>query len=161
MLKGLFTLSALLIALSFIPNAQAAHDVFVCKCLAKGSGVDSKDGQKICSYNCSCNAYDKDQTPVTGIKVSVDHVATTARSRDTWDMGSSICHGQYAYKPSLSDPNWKIQVRFSPFNVTSYNDAGVFYDEEDQMVEVAIGVKYFLKRTPTAPEVVQSIRDQI
>ncbi|MBC7429954.1 MAG: hypothetical protein H7336_15175 [Bacteriovorax sp.] len=160
MLKNLLVLSTIMFALSFISNAQAAHDVFVCKCIAKGSGVDSNEGQKICSYSCKCNGYDKDQTPVLGNIINVDRVATSARSRDTWDSGSSICHGQYAYKSNLSDPNWKIQVRFSPFNVTSYNNSGVFYDEADEMVEIAIGVKYFMKRSPTAYEIVQSIKDQ-
>jgi hypothetical protein len=160
MIKTFMAISTLLFALSFVGNAQAANDVFVCKCLAKGSGVDNKQGQKICSYNCNCNGYNKNEAPTLGVKISVDQVLTTAQSRDTWDSGSSICHGQYAYRSNLSDPNWKIQVRFSPFNVTSYNDSGVFYDEADQGVEVAIGVKYYIKRTLTAPEVVQSIRGQ-
>lgn len=161
MLKAFLAVFLMTFAISFISNAQAANDVFVCKCIAKGPGVDSKEGQKICSYNCNCNGYNKNENPTLGIKVSVDNVATSARSRDTWDSGSSICHGQYAYKANLGDPNWKIQVRFSPFNITSYNNSGVYYDESEQSVEVAIGVKYFLKRTEKAPEIVQSIRDQI
>lgn len=160
MIKVLMALFTFMFVLSFVPSAQAANDVFVCKCIAKGSGVDSTDGQKICSYSCNCNGFNKDQPPVLGAKINVDRVATSARSRDTWDSGSSICHGQYAYKSNLGDPNWKIQVRFSPFNVTSYNNSGVYYDEADQSVEVAIGVKYYIKRTMNAPEIVESIRNQ-
>lgn len=160
MLKKLFTMTFFLFALTIAGNAQAAHDVFVCKCLAKGPGVDNRAGEKICSYSCNCNGYNKNEAPKTNIKVSVDQLATMARSRDTWDMGSSICHGQYAYKANLGDPNWKIKVKFSPFNVTSYNDS-VYYDEADQSVEVAIGVRYHLKRTEKAPEVVEALKNQL
>ncbi len=160
MIKTFLAITTFMFVLSFVPSAQAANDVFVCKCLAKGPGADSKEGKKICSYSCNCNGYSKNQKPELGVIMDVTRVETTARSRDTWDSGSSICHGQYAYKSNLSDPNWKIQVRFSPFNITSYNDAGVYYDEADQSVEVAIGVKYYLKRTMNAPEVVQAIRNQ-
>ena len=160
MMKTLLALSTIMFFFTAVPDVQAANDVFVCKCIAKGPGVDNRKGQKICSYNCSCNGFNKDQPALNGVKISVESVATTAQSRDTWDSGSSICHGQYAYKSNLNDPNWKIQVRFSPFNISSYNNAGVYYDEADQSVEVAIGVKYYIKRTMSAPEVVDSIRSQ-
>lgn len=160
MLKSLIAFTLLLFSVSFTGNVQAASDVFTCKCVAKGPGVDSNSGEKICSYSCNCNGFNKNEAPKLNIAVSADRVATSARSRDTWDMGSSICHGQYAYKSNLSDPNWKIKVKFSPFTITSYN-SNVSYDEADQSVEVAIGVRYYLKRTPTAPEIFESLRNQL
>lgn len=160
MLTKMFTMTFFLFALTIAGNVQAAHDVFVCKCIAKGPGVDNKAGEKICSYSCNCNGYNKNEAPKTNILVSADQLATSARSRDTWDMGSSICHGQYAYKANLDDPNWKIKVKFSPFTVNSYSD-DVAYDEADQSVEVAIGVRYFLKRTPKAPEIREALRSQL
>lgn len=159
MLKNLLTSVFFLIALTIAGNVQAAHDVFVCKCQALGLGVDNTAGEKICSYDCSCDGFNKNEAPKSNVKVNVERVATSARSKDTWDMGSAICHGQYAYKANLSDPNWKIKVRFSPFTITSYND-NVTYDEADQTVEVAIGVRYYLKRTEKAPEIFEAIRNQ-
>ncbi len=159
MIRTVMAFSLVLFVATFVSNAKAANDNFTCKCIAKGSGVDNKEGLKICSYSCSCNGFNKNEAPIMNAKVSIQQVVTTAQSRDNWDSGSSICHGQYAYKPNLGDPNWKIQVRFSPFNVNSFSD-DVIYDEADQAVEAAIGVRYYLKRTPKAPEIVQSIREQ-
>ena len=152
-------LSVMLFAITFVSNAKAANDSFTCKCIAKGSGYDNKLGQKICSYDCNCNGFNKNEPPKMNVKLKAEQVLTTAQSRDTWDSGSYICHGQYAYKPNLGDPNWKIQVKFSPFNINSFSDA-VFYDQADESIEAAIGVRYYLKRTLTAPEIVQSIREQ-
>ncbi len=160
MLKSFFVFTLMLFAVSFTGEVQAANDHFVCKCVAKGPGVDNTSGEKICSYSCNCTGFNKNEAPKQNIKVNVDRVATSGRSRDTWDMGSSICHGQYAYKSNLSDPNWKIQVRFSPFTIMSYN-SNVMYDEADQVVEVAIGIRYHIKRTPNAPEILDSLRGQL
>ena len=161
MLRNLFMLLAIASSFSLIDDAKAVHDVFVCKCVAKAPGVDNVAGEKLCSYDCNCTGYNKDQAPKENIKVSVLDTPTSARSKDQWDFGSSICHGQYAYKSNLSDPNWKIKVKFSPFTVNSYNNGQVSYAEQDQMVEVAIGVKYYLKRSTEALEIVQSLRNQL
>jgi hypothetical protein len=111
---------------------------------------------KICSYDCSSLAFGESQAPVQNIKVRVSKVKTTAYSRDSWDQGSHICHGQYSYRPQLDSPNWKIQVRFSPFNITS---EGFLIHQES--VEIAQGISYELKRTPKAPEILAVLSEKL
>ena len=142
-------------------NALAAYDVFSCKCVTANPGVDNNSGEKLCSYTCNCSGYNKNESPKTNIRVNLKDLATSARSKDTWDFGSNVCHGQYAFKPNLSDPNWKIQVKFSPFIINSTSDSQVIYEEKDQTVPIAIGIMYQLKRSKDAPEIFQALRNQL
>ncbi len=160
MLMKLFTLTFFLFALTIAGNVQAAHDAFSCQCQALGPGVENKVGEKLCSYKCNCTGYNKNETPKKNILVNIDQVTTSARSFDSWDSGSSICHGQYAYKPNLSDPNWKIKVKFSSFSLNSFS-TDVFYAEADQSVEIAVNVRYYLKREKKAPEIFEALRNQL
>jgi hypothetical protein len=96
---------------------------------------------------------------VPNIKLDVINVPTTAYSREEWDAGSHICHGQYSWRPSLSDPNWKIKVKFDTFGL---NDTGdVFYDEEARR-EIAQGVGYVgFKYTKKAKEISANLAEQL
>lgn len=161
MLKNLFMMWTLTASLFAANNAFAAYDVFSCKCVATAPGVDNNSGEKLCSYGCNCTGFNKNETSKENIKVNLTQLATSARSKDTWDFGSNICHGQYAYKPNLSDANWKIQVRFSPFTISSVTKTLVIYEEKDQTVQIANGVFYQLKRSSEAPEIFQALRNQL
>jgi len=123
---------------------------------------------KICSYSANCVAWEvkKDKkgveiatNAVANIKLDITNVATTAYSREEWDAGSHICHGQYSYKPNLSDANWKIKVKFDTFGLN--DNADVFYDEEARR-EIAQGVNLVgFKYTKKAKEIAASIADQL
>ncbi len=136
---------------------KKTYDHFVCTCLATGPGYEEGVNiDKICSYDCSCLAFTEGQAPDMNVKAVVSKVKSTAYSRESWDQGSHICHGQYAYRPQLDSPNWKIEVRFSPFRITSEGD---LIHEETALI--AQGINYELKRTPKAPEIVQDLRRQL
>lgn len=163
-----------LLVLMLLGVQQAfAFNKFFCQCQAKAPGYEETNRQtggvdKICSYACNCVAWEFKTKPngeqvatsaVPNIKLDVTNVATTAYSREDWDAGSHICHGQYSYRPQLSDPNWKIKVKFDTFGL---NDAGdVFYDEEARR-EIAQGVGLVgFKYTKKAKEISSNLAEQL
>jgi hypothetical protein len=121
---------------------------FVCECTATGPGYETSITDKNCSYACACDLFDaKGMTKAPTF--STPNTVTSAKSYEKWDFGSHICHGQYAWRPNLSSPNWQIKVKFSPFKITHF--ANVSYAEES--VETATGVRESLKRSEAAPEI--------
>lgn len=160
----------LLCLFSILIRPALAYDDYVCQCQATGPGYEETNKQtggidKICSYACECIAWAVKTDPKTGLyissipatqlKVDVNRKATTALSRETWDQGSHICHGQYSYKPSLSDANWKIKVRFDKFHINSKGD--VLYPE-DASREIAQGINYYgFKYSKKAPEIAEEL----
>lgn len=83
---------------------------------------------------------------------------TSAKSRETWDIGSHVCHGQYAWRPTLDSPNWQIKVKFAKFQMTSFTD-DVYYPTTS--VEIATGVSSEVKFTQTAPEIRAAIAKKL
>jgi hypothetical protein len=138
-----------------------AFDDFVCKCQATGPGYEetnSKTGgiDKICSYSCNCMAWENNGIPRPNIRLEVNKLPTTAVSREQWDHGSHICHGQYSYRPKLTDENWKIQVRFDEFTLLS---SGSVWYPEDASREIAQGINYQgFTYTHKAPEISTALK---
>lgn len=139
---------------SSVSRSAESQDHFICSCMATGPGVEKGEkADKICSYDCKCMTYGSTAPPVKNIPVNVNQVISTAISHERWDAGSHICHGQYAWRPSMDDPNWKIKVKFSSFQITS---EGTLTHLES--VETSIGVSESLKRSSTAPEILEVIK---
>ncbi|MBC7370288.1 MAG: hypothetical protein H7326_01915 [Bdellovibrionaceae bacterium] len=116
-----------------------------CACRATGPGYEEGvNVDKICSYNCDCG---------DGKLIEVLKVKTTASSLETWDIGNHICHGQYAYRPSLDSPNWQIQVRFSSFTINGEGRLGF-----EDSTEIASGIFMQIRRTKVAPEILEVLR---
>lgn len=131
-------------ALSFAQNQERAS----CQCIAAGPGYeDGPNIDKFCSYNCDCN----------GQKLELKNLKTTAGSKESWDYGSHICHGQYSWRPRLDSANWQIQVRFESFKIDTLGL--VFYSENG--TETYSGVIEHLRRTPVAPEILGAIQEKI
>lgn len=149
-------------------NSAFALEEFLCQCKAKAPGYEEtnrKNGSidKICSYSCKCIAWDmngkvaKNITP--NLSLDIINEATTAASKESWDFGSHVCHGQYSYRSSLSDPNWKIVVKFDTFTV---NTAGVVSYPEDTKRQIAMGINESgFKFTKTATEIAASLKAQL
>jgi hypothetical protein len=168
------TSKLLLLCLLMIGSHSAlAFNKFFCQCRGTGPGYEETNRDtggidKICSYSCNCVAWDVKQKPngdfvaqsaVPNISLNVNKKATTATSREQWDFGSHICHGQYSYKPNLSDPNWKIEVRFDTFAIN--NEGDVFYDEEARR-EIAQGMNLVgFKYSKKAKEIAASLTEQL
>ncbi len=129
---------------------SAARTGFKCECAASGPGYeDNEKGDKHCAYTCSCDVFTaagQEKVPTFETPAMV----TSAKSRETWDIGSHVCHGQYAWRPTLDAPNWQIKIKFNKFQMTSFTD-DVYYPET--MVEVASTVRSEVKWTTTAPEI--------
>lgn len=151
-----------------------ALDEFQCQCKAKAPGFEATNKttggiDKICSYSCKCLAWDTITNPKTKVSVA-NHVVpnilldiinapTTAYSRESWDMGSHVCHGQYAYKPNWGDENWKIVVKFDTFTLSSNGEVSY---PEDHSREFAMGMSQSgFKYTLKALEIAASIKDQL
>jgi len=111
---------------------------------------------KLCSYNCQCNTFLGANAIASNAPVKVTNVISTAYSYEDWDRGSKICHGQYAWRPNLGDPNWQIVVKFTPFTMTS--DGALTYPES---VEVAIGVNEDIERSSSAKEVLDVLKKSL
>lgn len=137
----------------FLSPVKAQSEVaFACQCAATGPGSESGvQARKICAYDCNCNIGGLGQ--LTNKKLSLVDLVTSATSLETWDFGSQVCHGQYAWRPSLDAPNWRIQVRFAAF---SLNSAGELTYEES--VEIAPGIRSNIQRSTVAPEVLNAIK---
>ena len=128
----------------FISSLAAAKSDLACTCLATGPGYEvGVNADKICSYKCDCSA---------GGAVPILDVKTSARSLESWDIGSQVCHGQFAYRPRLDSPNWQIQVRFTPFQI---DNSGLLTYEES--TEIANGFRSNVKRTKIAPEILEKL----
>jgi hypothetical protein len=139
-----------------VPTLAWSYEHFVCSCQAMGPGVERDVGstQKFCSYDCNCMGLSGVRPAVMNIPAKVNNVATTAFSLEAWDYKSPICHGQYAWKPSLNAPVWQTQVRFATFLITS-EDRLVYPDS----IEIAPGLNEQNKPfTSTAPEVVSALK---
>lgn len=171
-MKNLIMLFIFAITLTSAQSALAFNNFF-CQCTAKAPGYEETNREtggidKICSYSCKCVAWqvekDKKGNPVANsavpnIIVNADKLATTALSREEWDHGSHVCHGQYSYRPNLSDPAWKIKVKFDTFGINKEGD--IFYDEEARR-EIAQGVNYVgFKYSKKAKEIAASIEKQL
>lgn len=168
------TIYQILLTLFITLNTSWALDNFVCQCKATGPGFEvlnkeKKALDKICSYSCNCIAWNttidsKTKNSVAtqviaDIKLDAKDLPSSARSRETWDSGSNVCHGQYSYKSNLGDPAWKIKVKFDTFHL---NTAGEVLYAEDHRREIAMGISEVgFKFTPKAPEIMQSLKDQL
>jgi len=90
-----------------------------CRCTQSGkSGGDNVPGGKRCQYSCKCscsNSIIHNLFPFIKDEVTVVTV-TTRYSKEDWDRGSLVCHGQ----KGGSDP-W-IAVEFNSFFVGYNND---------------------------------------
>ena len=166
--------AVLIILVAFSAKPLWALDDFICQCKAKAPGYEATNKEtggsdKICSYSCNCIGWMVKTDPKTKAKIAsaaipninldVINAPTTAYSREQWDAGSHICHGQYAYKPSLSDENWKIKVKFDTFTLNSKGE--VMYPE-DASREIAQGLNYVgFKYSKSAPEIAASLKDQL
>lgn len=129
---------------------------FVCDCTSARPGFEDKTGAKNCSYQCDCSVIaSSGMTKVPGFEAGP--VKTTAYSFEHWDFGSHICHGQYAFRPTLSSQNWEIKVQFSPFKITHYGN--VTYLEET--IQTSTSVRETIKRTPMAPELRDAIAKKL
>lgn len=164
----------LLCLFSILIRPLWAYDDFLCQCKATGPGYEETNRatggiDKICSYKCLCLAWDVKINPATGmylpsipvanLRIDVDKKATTAYSRESWDQGSHICHGQYSYRPNLSDDAWKIQVRFDQFQINSKGE--VSYDEEATR-EISQGINHKgFKYTKKAPEISEELKKKL
>lgn len=160
---------------SIMTSASSAFALnkFFCQCQAKAPGYEETNREtggidKICSYSCSCVAWEEKKNKkgefvatqaVPNIKLDLNKLATTATSREEWDHGSHVCHGQYSYKPNMSDANWKIKVKFDTFGLN--NDGDVIYAEEARR-EIAQGVNYVgFKYSKKAREISGAILKQL
>jgi hypothetical protein len=84
---------------------------------------------------------------------------TTATSKEMWDHGSHICHGQYSYKSNLDDPTWKTEVKFDTFTVNSEGE--VIYPEGRKR-QLALSVTQVdFKYSKTALEITESLAKQL
>lgn len=137
----------------FPSSAKAQTEVgFTCQCAATGPGSESGvRAEKICAYGCNCNIGGLGQ--VVNKKFLLVDLVTSATSLETWDFGSQVCHGQYAWRPTLDAPNWRIQVRFAAFGLNSNGE--LTYEES---VEIAPGIRSNIQRSTTAPEVLKAIK---
>lgn len=142
---------------------------FICECKATGPGVEDTQGNKQCAYACDCDGYTKDAVKKVG-HLDVGPMQTQAFSWESWDRGSHICHGQYAFRPTLSSPNWEIKVKFSPFKITHlgrvfYANAGGATADPDvtvtERVETSMNVTEEIQRTAQAPEVRDAIAKKL
>lgn len=159
----------LLIFSIFIQPSAWAFNQFVCECKSQGVGYEetNKCGgiDKICSYSCNCVAWDKKMVngkvsysaPVPNIKLDVIKTPTSAASKEQWDFGSHICHGQYSYKTNLDDPNWKIQVKFDTFTVNSEGEITLPEKRQISSSVSQVGFKY----SKTAKEITESLAKQL
>lgn len=161
------TIKNIFLMMSFIlisANVSWALDKFVCECKAPRPGYEATNKatggiDKICDYNCTCVAWSANVPAVTGINLELKSLATTANSKERWDFGSHICHGQYSFKPNLGDENWKTQVRFDKFHI---NDEGKVIYPEDRKRQIALGItESGFKYTPNAPEIAQSLKERL
>ncbi len=134
---------------------------FLCECKAVRPGVENAKGIKECSYACDCDTLHPDAIKKAG-RVEVGPMESQAFSWESWDSGSRICHGQYSYKPTLSSPNWQIQVKFSSFKLNhlgyvSYANAGESRGDGEttvtERVTSSTNVTEEIRRTAKAPEV--------
>lgn len=150
-------------------SAPSALLGFMCECKATGPGVEDAQGNKQCGYACECDGYAKDGVKKVG-HVDVGPMQTRAFSWESWDRGSHICHGQYAYRPTLSSPNWEIKVKFSPFKITQFgrvfyaNGGGATPDPDltvSERVETSMNVTEEIQRTAQAPEVRDAIAKKL
>jgi RHS repeat-associated protein len=133
-------------------------DSFTCRCTATGAGIDNTATlKKECSYSCKCSVSSCDGGNQKNVNVNVSRVETSARSGQSWDRGSQICHGQYGYRPRLDDPNWKVQTMFSEFTINQNGE--VTYDPG--RVEVSNRTYSYFPRTPTATEVSSVIKSEL
>jgi hypothetical protein len=164
----------LITLLSFTSLNVWALNQFYCQCQAQGPGYEETNAQtggidKICSYSCSCIGWDlktdkktgatSASTAIPNIKVNVTKAATTAFSRERWDAGSHVCHGQYSYKPNLSDDNWKITVKFDTFGINQNGD--VLYPDNARR-EIAQGInEEGFKYSKKALEIAESLKTQL
>lgn len=121
---------------------------FVCECTATGPGYETSITDKNCAYACSCDLFGASGM-TKAPTFTTPNTITSAKSYEKWDFGSHICHGQYAWRPNISAPNWQIKVKFTPFKVTQFGN--VTY--ADEMVETAAGLREALKRSEAAPEI--------
>ncbi len=135
---------------------EEAPSGFVCDCTSARPGFDDKTGAKNCSYQCDCSVITSSRM-TKAPAFEAGPVKTTASSFERWDFGSHICHGQYAYRPTLSSQNWEIKVRFAPFKITHYGT--VTYLEET--IETSTAVRETIKRTPMAPELRDAIAKKL
>jgi hypothetical protein len=140
-----------------------AFDDFLCQCRAQAPGYEETNARtgvvdKICSYSCGCLAWSAKVPPKT-IKLDVIRVPTTAYSKEDWDTGSHICHGQYSWKPNLDAPNWKIKVKFDTFTL---NSAGEVSYPENASREIANGINLIeFRHTKKATEISKSLKQQL
>lgn len=153
----------------FQPSAWAVEK-FMCQCKAQGVGYEetNKCGgiDKICSYSCNCVGWNEKKQngkieyskPIANINLEVMKTPTTAASKEQWDFGSHICHGQYSYKSNLDDPNWKTQVKFDTFTVNSEGEVDFLSNRR----QISLGVTQVdFKFTKTAKEITENLAKQL
>jgi hypothetical protein len=161
------TIKRIFLMLSFFllsANNVWALDKFMCECRAPRPGFEATNKttggiDKICEYNCTCNAWSATAPVVTGINLELKSLATSAASKERWDFGSHVCHGQYSYKSNLGDPNWQIQVRFDKFHI---NEQGRIIYADDDKRQIALNMyESGFKYSPFAPEIAQALKERL
>lgn len=166
-------LTVLFLAL-FSHTPTWALDEMLCQCRAKGPGFEETNKvsggiDKICSYSCRCVAWDKvidkktktvgHKNFTTDLSIDVMNTQTSASSKESWDFGSHVCHGQYSYRSNLGDPNWKITVKFDSFSI---NTQGEIAYPENRSRTIALGVaESGFNFTKAAPEISASLKAQL
>lgn len=129
---------------------------FLCQCKAIGPGYETSTTDKFCQYSCACDTLTKDGMEKAP-SFTTDALRTSAKSYEHWDFGSHICHGQYAFRPTLSSPNWEIQVKFSAFRISHLG----YVSYDDPSVETSTNVSEELKRSEEAPEIRDAIAKKL
>ncbi|MDO9181784.1 MAG: hypothetical protein Q7U04_05220 [Bacteriovorax sp.] len=166
--------SLTLLLIASMTQSSWALDEFLCQCNAKAPGFEETNKttggiDKICSYSCKCMAWDQQIDPKTkismanhvvqNINIDIINEATSAYSREYWDTGSHVCHGQYTFKPNLSDANWKISVKFDNFTIDTKGNISY---QEDHFRQIANGINnYEFRFSPLAPEIAKALKEQL
>ncbi|MBC7740735.1 MAG: hypothetical protein H7061_00960 [Bdellovibrionaceae bacterium] len=156
-LKTLFIFLTIIVSGLLTTSVTRADSAYVCQCQAAGPGFEAGiTANKICSYNCKCQIFPEGNGSIVQKDVKVVNTISTAYSFDSWDAGSHICHGQYAWRPTIGAENWRIQVRFSPFTI---NSAGSLFYED--LTEIAPGFHSSFQRSEAAPEILENLSQQL
>ncbi len=134
-----------------------AESTFICQCKATGPGYEvGVNIDKLCSYDCNCKLIAENAPYFSQKNVVLSNLKTSAYSFESWDAGSHICHGQYAFKPNLDSPNWQIQVRFSEFSIIK--QGAMRYEQSS---EIAYGIRSSIQRSDSAPEIIEALKNAL